>query len=65
MLCRRAATLICLFRVNSMSPVNWKENRTKVGARFVPAIIEWLGYDPRPLARSSVNSPPLAACSRH
>ncbi len=33
-----------------MSVVNWEKNRTKVGARFVPAIIEWLGYDPLPPA---------------
>jgi transcriptional regulator with XRE-family HTH domain len=35
-------------RVDSMSLVNWEKNRTKVGARFVPAIIRWLGYDPLP-----------------
>jgi len=35
-------------RVDSMSVVNWEKNRTTVGARFVPAIIEWLGYDPLP-----------------
>lgn len=38
--------------VDSMSVVNWEKNRTKIGVRFVPAIIEWLGYDPLPLARS-------------
>jgi len=35
-----------------MSIVNWEKNRTKIGARFVPAIIRWLGYDPLPLASS-------------
>ena len=35
-------------RVDSMSLVNWEKNRTSVGARFVPAIIRWLGYDPLP-----------------
>jgi transcriptional regulator with XRE-family HTH domain len=39
-------------RVDSMSIVNWEKRRTKVGARFVPAIIRWLGYDPLPEARS-------------
>jgi transcriptional regulator with XRE-family HTH domain len=39
-------------RVDSMSIVNWERDRTKVGARFVPAIIRWLGYDPLPKARS-------------
>lgn len=38
--------------VDSMSVVNWEKNRTTVGARFVPAIIEWLGYDPLPRASS-------------
>ena len=37
-------------RVDSMSVVNWEKNRTKIGVRFVPAIIEWLGYDPLPRA---------------
>jgi hypothetical protein len=35
-----------------MSIVNWEKNRTKVGARFVPAIIQWLGYNPLPRAGS-------------
>jgi hypothetical protein len=35
-----------------MSIVNWEKGRTKVGARFVPAIIRWLGYDPLPESRS-------------
>lgn len=39
-------------RVDHMSVVNWEKNRTKVGARFVPAIIHWLGYDPLPAASS-------------
>lgn len=39
-------------RVDSMSLVNWEKNRTQVGARFVPAIIRWLGYDPLPVASS-------------
>jgi len=39
-------------RVDSMSVVNWEKNRTRIGARFVPAIIEWLGYDPLPRASS-------------
>lgn len=39
-------------RVDSMSLVNWEKNRTKVGARFMPAIIQWLGYDPSPSAGS-------------
>jgi len=39
-------------KVDSMSLVNWEKNRTESGARFVPAIIEWLGYDPLPLANS-------------
>jgi transcriptional regulator with XRE-family HTH domain len=34
--------------VDSMSLVNWEKNRTKVGTRFVPAIIQWLRYDPLP-----------------
>jgi len=34
--------------VDSMSLVNWEKNRTEIGARFVPAIIQWLGYDPLP-----------------
>jgi transcriptional regulator with XRE-family HTH domain len=38
--------------LDSMSIVNWEKNRTKVGARFVPTIIQWLGYDPLPLAGS-------------
>jgi transcriptional regulator with XRE-family HTH domain len=38
--------------VDSMSIVNWEKNRTKIGARFVPAIIRWLGYDPLPTASS-------------
>jgi transcriptional regulator with XRE-family HTH domain len=39
-------------RVDSMSIVNWEKNRTEIGARFGPAIIRWLGYDPLPRARS-------------
>ncbi len=39
-------------RVDSMSLVNWEKNRTSIGARFVPAIIRWLGYDPLPRPRS-------------
>lgn len=39
-------------RVDSMSLVNWEKNRTKICVRFVPAMIEWLGYDPLPLASS-------------
>lgn len=35
-------------RVDCMSLVNWEKNRTEIGARFVPAIIQWLGYDPLP-----------------
>ena len=35
-------------RVDSMSIVNWEKNRTEIGVRFVPAIIQWLGYDPLP-----------------
>ncbi len=34
--------------IDSMSVVNWEKNRTEIGARFVPAIIQWLGYDPLP-----------------
>jgi len=34
--------------VDSMSVVNWEKHRTKIGARFIPAIIQWLGYDPLP-----------------
>ncbi len=36
--------------VDSMSLVNWEKNRTTIGVRFVPAIIDWLGYDPLPKA---------------
>jgi transcriptional regulator with XRE-family HTH domain len=39
-------------QIDSMSIVNWEKGRTKVGARFVPAIIRWLGYDPLPESRS-------------
>lgn len=39
-------------RVDNMSVVNWEKNRTKIGTRFVPAIIIWLGYDPLPTASS-------------
>jgi transcriptional regulator with XRE-family HTH domain len=39
-------------RVDSMSLMNWEKNRTKIGARFVPAVVQWLGYDPLPRARS-------------
>ena len=35
-------------RVDSMSIVNWEKNRTEISTRFVPAIIQWLGYDPLP-----------------
>jgi transcriptional regulator with XRE-family HTH domain len=35
-------------RVDSMSLVNWEKNRTEIGARFVPTIVQWLGYDPLP-----------------
>ena len=35
-----------------MSIGNWERDRTKGGARFAPAIIRWLGYDPLPKARS-------------
>ena len=38
--------------VDSMSLVNWEKNRTRIGARFVPAIIRWLGYDPLPIPSS-------------
>ena len=38
--------------VDSMSLVNWEKNRTRIGARFVPAIIQWLGYDPLPTPNS-------------
>jgi transcriptional regulator with XRE-family HTH domain len=38
--------------IDSMSVVNWEKNRTKIGARFVPAIIRWLGYDPLPTVSS-------------
>ena len=41
-----------VLRVDSMSLVNWEKNRTEVGARFVPAIIQWLGYDPLPTPSS-------------
>lgn len=33
-------------QIDSMSIVNWENDRTQVGARFVPRIIQWLGYDP-------------------
>ncbi len=39
-------------RVDSMSVVNWEMKRTAVGTRFVPAIIQWLGYDPLPAPSS-------------
>jgi hypothetical protein len=35
-----------------MSLVNWEKNRTEIGARFVPTIVQWLGYDPLPKASS-------------
>ena len=41
-----------VLRVDSMSLVNWEKNRTKIGARFVPALIQWLGYDPLPSPNS-------------
>ena len=38
---------------NPWTIANWEKGKTKPAARFIPAIIGFLGYDPRPATNSS------------
>ena len=39
--------------VNEWTYLNWEKDRTKAEIRFMPKLIEWLGYDPHPPSRNS------------
>lgn len=38
-----------LLGAHAQSLTNWEEGRTAPAVRYVPAILEFLGYDPRPV----------------
>jgi DNA-binding XRE family transcriptional regulator len=41
------ADLAKMFGVDPMSIVNWEKNTYQPAERLMPAIVKWLGYDPR------------------
>ncbi|MFL6260454.1 MAG: helix-turn-helix domain-containing protein [Thermoanaerobaculia bacterium] len=40
------------FGVSISTVVNWERNHTKVATRFLPKVMAFLGYDPRPGGRT-------------
>lgn len=50
MMQKEAATQLL---VNEWTYLNWEKDRTKAEIRYMPKLIEWLGYDPNPPPQNS------------